>query len=117
MFVTAFRVGLGKSDSTPTGTWLVTQGGKQKNPKFWGAGDLPPMEADDPKNPLGEFWLGLTGLDGNAEGRESYGIHGTIEPDSIGRQASLGCIRLGESDIALVYELLADGKSKVYIRD
>lgn len=117
MYVTTLKVGLGKAGSTPMGTWIVTQGGKQKNPKFWGAGDLPPMEADDPKNPLGEFWLALTGIAGEAEGRESYGIHGTIEPNSIGKEASLGCIRLATDDIALVYELLVDGKSKVYVRD
>ncbi|MDW8262448.1 MAG: L,D-transpeptidase, partial [Phycisphaerales bacterium] len=92
-------------------------GGKQKNPKFWGAGDLPPMGADDPKNPLGEFWIGLTGINGSAEGRDSYGIHGTIEPESIGRAMSLGCIRLASGDIDLLYELLADGKSKVYVRE
>lgn len=117
LFVMSFPVGLGKDDSTPTGTWRVTPGGKLKNPKFWGAGNLPPMEADDPQNPLGEFWIALTGLAGAAEGRESYGIHGTIDPQSIGKQSSLGCIRLRAEDIALVYELLVDGKSKVIVRD
>lgn len=117
LFVMRFPVGLGKNDSTPTGAWRVTPGGKLKNPKFWGAGDLPPMEADDPQNPLGEFWIALTGVSGAAEGRESYGIHGTIEPESIGKQSSLGCIRLRAEDIALVYELLVDGKSRVIVRD
>lgn len=117
LYVTSFPVGLGKAGSTPTGTWLVTQGGKQKNPKFWGAGDLPPMEADDPQNPLGEFWLALTGIDGQAEGKESYGIHGTIDPASIGTEASMGCIRLKAEDIAMVYELLVDGKSRVIVRE
>ena len=117
LYVTSFPVGLGKSGSTPTGTWVVTQGGKQKNPKFWGAGELPPMEADDPQNPLGEFWLALTGIDGQAEGKESYGIHGTIDPGSIGKEASMGCIRLKAEDIAMVYELLVDGKSRVLVRE
>jgi lipoprotein-anchoring transpeptidase ErfK/SrfK len=117
LYVTSFPVGLGKSGSTPTGTWVVTPGGKQKNPKFWGAGDLPPMEADDPQNPLGEFWLALTGIDGQAEGKESYGIHGTIDPSSIGKEASMGCIRLQAEDIAMVYELLVDGKSRVIVRE
>lgn len=117
LYVTSFRVGLGKAGSTPTGTWLATPGGKQKNPKFWGAGDLPPMEADDPQNPLGEFWIALTGIAGDAENRESYGIHGTIDPSSIGKEASLGCIRLADDDIALVYELLVDGKSRVIVKE
>ena len=44
--------------------------------------------------------MGLKGEDGNAVGKQSYGIHGTIEPDSIGKQASMGCIRMGHEDIA-----------------
>jgi len=116
MFVTSLPVGLGKSNSTPTGTWKVNDT-KQKNPKFWGFDDLPPMEADDPKNPLGEFWLGLDGVAGSAVGSEGYGIHGTIEPDSIGKNASHGCIRLRNGDIDLVWEALIPGKSTVVIVD
>jgi lipoprotein-anchoring transpeptidase ErfK/SrfK len=116
MFVRSFPVGLGKSNSTPTGKWAVNDT-KQKNPKFWGAAELSPMEADDPKNPLGEFWLGLDGLEGAALGSEGYGIHGTIEPDSIGKAASHGCIRLRDGDIDLVYEALMPGKSTVVIVD
>ena len=114
-YITTFRVGLGSDLSTPTGTWLVTRGGKLVNPKFWGTGDLPPVEADDPKNPLGERWLQLDGIAGEAVGKEGYGIHGTIEPDSIGKNMSLGCIRLVDEDIKLVYDLLTDGKSKVVV--
>jgi lipoprotein-anchoring transpeptidase ErfK/SrfK len=75
------------------------------------------IEADDPANPLGEFWIGLTGIDGHAVGKESYGIHGTIEPDSIGKQASMGCIRMGADDITMVFELLVEGKSTVIVRE
>lgn len=117
LYVTTYRVGLGREHSTPTGTWMVKSGGKLKNPKFWGAGGMPPIEADDPKNPLGEFWIGLEGVDGNAVGQESYGIHGTIEPDSIGKMASLGCIRMLNDDVAVLYEMLVEGKSIVVVRD
>jgi len=117
MYVTTFSVGLGRDDSTPTGSWLVTPQNKLKNPKFWGASDLPPAEADDPHNPLGEFWIGLEGTDGHAVGKQSYGIHGTIEPDSIGKQASHGCIRLRNGEIDLVYEMLVEGKSTVIVKD
>jgi lipoprotein-anchoring transpeptidase ErfK/SrfK len=44
-----------------------------------------------------------------------YGIHGTIEQDSIGRQASMGCIRMRPDDVALVYEMLSE-HSTVQIR-
>jgi len=117
MFVKQYKVALGRDDSTPLGTWMVEAGKKQKNPKFWGSGpDHPPMEADDPQNPLGEYWIGLVGTDGHAVDKHGYGIHGTIDPDSIGKQASLGCIRLKNEDVAVVFELLVEGKSFVLVK-
>ena len=117
MFVKQYKVALGRDDSTPPGTWMVEAGKKQKNPKFWGSGpEHPPMEADDPKNPLGEFWIGLVGTEGAALDKHGYGIHGTIDPDSIGKQASLGCIRLKNEDVAVVYEMLVEGKSFVVVK-
>ncbi|MGH7214095.1 MAG: L,D-transpeptidase family protein, partial [Tepidisphaeraceae bacterium] len=116
VYVATLPVGLGRDDSTPTGVWTVTPGQKQKNPKFWGTADLPPREPDDPENPLGEFWIALTGTEGGALGQEGYGVHGTIEPDSIGQMASHGCIRMRDEDIKLVYELMVDGKSTVTVK-
>ena len=69
-----------------------------KHPTYYsprGEGVIP---ADDPKNPLGGYWIGLTGTDGQAVGKESYGIHGTNDPDSIGKQSSMGCIRMPNDD-------------------
>jgi lipoprotein-anchoring transpeptidase ErfK/SrfK len=48
-------------------------------------------------------------------GRTSYGIHGTIDQTSIGKQASMGCIRLRAADIALVFDLMVEGQSKVVV--
>ncbi len=48
-------------------------------------------------------------------GQTSYGIHGTIEPDTIGRQASMGCVRLKVEDVQLVYDMLSEGKSRVLV--
>jgi LysM repeat protein len=117
VFVTSFPVGLGKDDSTPTGTWMVQPSGKLRKPKFWGAPGLPPREGDDPENPLGPFWIGLSGTDGHAVGKIGYGIHGTSEPDSIGKQSSLGCIRMHNEDVARVFQLLVESKSIVVVED
>lgn len=115
MYVTSFAVGLGKNDSTPTGTWQVQSGNKVLHPRYYSPNNAGVIDADDPKNPLGGYWIGLEGLDGQAVDQHSYGIHGTIEPDSIGKQASLGCIRMGHDEIALTFELLVETKSKIVI--
>jgi lipoprotein-anchoring transpeptidase ErfK/SrfK len=116
LYVRSFPVGLGRSGSTPTGTWMLQPQGKLKNPKWWGTGDEPMKEADDPQNPLGEFWMGLVGTDGDALGKEGFGIHGTIDPDSIGKEMSHGCIRLVNDNVERVYEMLIDGKSTVIVK-
>jgi len=117
MYVTTFRVGLGSDDSTPTGIWMVEPQKKLKNPTYYSPRGEGVIAGDDPKNPLGEFWIGLTGIDGHAVGKASYGIHGTIEPESIGKMESLGCIRMLNEDIARVYEMLVEGKSTVVVKD
>src|SRR5215204_5714049 len=43
-----------------------------------------------PNNPVGLVWIALTG--------EGYGIHGTPEPDKVGKTASHGCVRLTNWD-------------------
>ena len=117
MYVETLPVGLGKDDSTPTGTWIVEPGRKLTNPKYYSPRGEGVIDAADPKNPLGKFWIGIAGTDGQAVGKTSYGIHGTIDPTSIGKQASMGCIRMHNEDIALVYEMLVEGKSSVIVKD
>jgi lipoprotein-anchoring transpeptidase ErfK/SrfK len=114
-FITSYRVGLGKDDSTPLGTWRAER--KLKNPVYYSPRGEGIIAADDPKNPLGEYWIGLSGIDGEAVGKSSYGIHGTIDPASIGREESMGCIRMKNEDVERVYELLVDGKSVVVVTE
>ncbi|MFT3784824.1 MAG: L,D-transpeptidase [Tepidisphaeraceae bacterium] len=114
MYVKTFRVGLGSDDSTPLGTWQVGTG-KLVNPVYYSPQGDGVIGADDPKNPLGERWIPLEGLDGDALGKQSYGIHGTIEPDSIGKNMSHGCIRLLNDDVTMLYDMLIENKSKVLV--
>lgn len=116
VYVKTFGVGLGSDSSTPTGTWLVSKG-KLKNPVYYSPRGEGVIDADDPKNPLGERWIPLEGIEGNAVGQQSYGIHGTIEPDSIGKNMSLGCIRLLNHDVELLYDLLTETKSKILVTE
>jgi lipoprotein-anchoring transpeptidase ErfK/SrfK len=117
MYVMTYGVGLGQDDSTPTGTWIVEPHRKLKHPTYYSPRGEGIIAADDPKNPLGGFWIGITGTTGQAVGKFSYGIHGTIDPDSIGKQSSLGCIRLKKEDIAVVFDLMVEGKSLVVVKD
>ncbi len=64
---------------------------------------LPP----GPNNPVGIVWMGI-----NSDG---IGIHGTSDPDSIGRSASHGCMRLSNWDAYLLGSKVAVN-TKVHIQ-
>lgn len=115
VYVRSFAVGLGESDGTPAGTFLVKPGSKLINPHWVNPRTGQAFNADDPENPIGERWLGLEGQ-GSSAGLNGYGIHGTIDPESIGKQRSMGCVRLAAEDIEILYELLGEGVSRVEIR-
>lgn len=113
-FVKSFKVGLGTNDGTPTGTFVVKPASKLVNPHWTNPKTGEHFDANDPKNPIGEFWMGIEGVGASAV-HKGFGLHGTIEPDSIGQQKSMGCVRLGDQDIALLYELLCEKISVVKI--
>lgn len=115
VLVKSYSVGLGADGSTPTGEWRV--GTKLVNPTYYPprGGDI--LSADDPTNPLGERWIGLIGVSGEALGQERYGIHGTIEPDSVGKNSSMGCIRLRNADVEVLYDFLVEKQGTVTITD
>ena len=102
-----YPVGLGADNKTPEGTFLV------KNKVMY-----PPYQPQHkpvsehrasgaPDNPLGTRWIDIG---------DHYGIHGTIDPVSVGRSVSEGCIRMHGKDVEELYDLLVMGASKVIIR-
>lgn len=113
VLVRSYRVGLGTNGGTPTGAWIVNN--KLTNPDWTDPITHQHYLADDPDNPIGERWIGLEGLAGEAVGKVGFGIHGTIDPESIGENMSMGCIRLLAEDVAEVYDLLVDRGSRVVI--
>ena len=115
VFVRSFRVGLGEFNSTPTGLFKVRKNSKLVNPTWVNPRTREFFSADNPMNPIGERWIGLEGVEERTMDLSGLGIHGTIEPDTIGTQSSMGCIRMGSSDITQVYEMLAEGVSTVEI--
>ena len=116
IYIKSFAVGLGEHGSTPTGAFVVKPKSKLVNPKWVNPRTGEKFDADDPQNPIGERWIGLDGTDKTTELLSGYGIHGTVEPASIGSEKSMGCVRLVDRDVELVYELLFEGASTVEIR-
>ena len=106
---------LSRGFHSPTGEWRVAT--KLMNPTYYPPRGGEIMAADDPKNPLGERWIGLVGISGAAVDQERYGIHGTNEPDSIGKSVSMGCIRMHNEDVEALYSYLVETHSTVTVRD
>ena len=104
-FFKRYHVGTGQYSKTPVGDFKVTT--RVPNPPWWRA-DGKTIPFGDPENILGTHWLGL-----NVPG---YGIHGTWDTNSIGKQATAGCIRLLNDDVAELYVILPIG-SPVAIHD
>jgi hypothetical protein len=97
---------------TPGGEWSLYQ--KRENPPWynpaldsWGA-SLPAVVPGGPGNPMGTRALYIT-----APGL--IRIHGTTSPDSIGRYASHGCIRMHNEQVEELYDLVPVGAKVIII--
>lgn len=103
-----FRVATGKEKSqTPSGTFKIIT--KIKEPWY-----IPKkIPGNDPKNPLGTRWIGLSVPN---TGGYKYGIHGTNNPSSIGLYISQGCIRMHNKDVEWLFEHIPL-KTTVIIKD
>ena len=96
----------------PIGEWKVTtysfvppfnyQPDILVNPKTDEEVQLPP----GPNGPVGIAWLDLT--------KEHYGIHGTNEPQTIGRAESSGCIRMTNWDVLRLSRIMKPGFEAVF---
>lgn len=108
-----FDVGLGKNDNTPLGRWLVVD--RVRKPVYCDPETNKTYAPNDPDNPTGGYWIRLKGIDGDALGKTGFGIHGTNEPESIGKFMSKGCIRLRNEDMSLLFDLPKSGKTTLQI--
>lgn len=84
---------------TPSGWYRVIS--KIENPVMvWKSGVV--ISAGDWRNSFGTRWLGLGDW---ATGKVTdYGIHGTNSPEAIGKEISLGCIRMYNWDAEALFE-------------
>ncbi|MCP1471417.1 lipoprotein-anchoring transpeptidase ErfK/SrfK [Sphingobium sp. OAS761] len=95
-------------DPLPMGEWTIR--GVSRNPDFhynpdlfWDASskDQKAMLRPGPNGPVGVVWIDLS--------KEHYGIHGTPEPQTIGRTESHGCIRLTNWDAVRLAQMVRSG--------
>ena len=92
-----YTVAVGKpSTPSPVGTFTIAR--RVKNPQYTHDGHVVPA---GPNNPVGTRWMGLS--------IPGYGIHGTNEPNSIGKAASHGCIRMARKDLEELFPMVAVG--------
>ncbi len=100
------------STQTPPGKWKIL--GIAAMPNFrWDEGVLnhgvrtqnfhllPP----GPNNPVGVLWIGLN--------KPGIGIHGTNQPQTIGRATSHGCMRVANWDVIRLSKMITKGMSVV----
>ncbi|MCK5595779.1 L,D-transpeptidase, partial [bacterium] len=97
--VKTYTIASGAHDCTPLGNFKIIN--KLKNPPWYTAGAV--VSADSPENVLGTRWMGIT--------EKGYGIHGTIKPESIGKQSTEGCIRMYNKDVEELFDLVPVGIS------
>ncbi len=113
----AWRMGVGVGREGFGWTGTVHIGNKQENPKWF-----PPPEMVQRQPELAKYEAnGMPGGDGNPlgvralylfddKGKDTlYRIHGTIEPNSIGRNVSSGCIRMLNENVTRLYDVVPIG--------
>jgi lipoprotein-anchoring transpeptidase ErfK/SrfK len=94
----SFSVATGKKPSyTPEGLFTIHE--KIKNRPYY----KEKIKGGDPKNPLGDRWLGLK-VTRNGKTSYAYGIHGNNDEKSIGKYVSAGCIRMHNKEVRWLYD-------------
>jgi lipoprotein-anchoring transpeptidase ErfK/SrfK len=89
--IRGFPIGIGRIlTQTPLGTYTIIN--KVRNPG----------------GPFGAIWMGLS--------RPHYGIHGTNNPNSIGKLSSHGCVRMYNQDALALAGMISIG-TQVTIRN
>jgi lipoprotein-anchoring transpeptidase ErfK/SrfK len=108
-------IGSGENPS-PEGTMEVRTAAQ--NPKYFyrpdknfqQGGNTEPLELPPgPNSPVGSVWIDLT--------KETYGIHGTPEPGSVGKAASHGCVRLTNWDAEELAGLVRPGTKVSFVNE
>jgi len=107
VYLREFPVGLGLNDKTPEGVFEIET--KIEKPDWYFDGRKIPY--GHARNPLGTHWMGFV----NTRRAVGYGIHGTDEPETVGKSVSQGCVRMRNADVQELFSWVPRG-TKVTIR-
>jgi lipoprotein-anchoring transpeptidase ErfK/SrfK len=102
--IKVYRVSTGQNGCTPEGNFEIVN--KLTDPTWYSTDAVVPPGS--PENILGTRWMGLS--------VEGYGIHGTTEPETIGKRVTAGCVRMLNKDVEELYAILPRG-TKVTVVD
>lgn len=102
--IKTYIVSTGINNSTPVGTFKIVN--KLENPTWFKTGAV--VSADSKENVLGTRWMGFD--------LAGYGIHGTVEPENLGKQVTQGCVRMENSEVEELYTIVPVG-TEVTIAD
>lgn len=95
--IKTYVVSTGKNNSTPVGVFKIIN--KEINPTWFKTGAVIP--SGSPENILGTRWMGIE--------KKGYGIHGTTEPEQLGKQVTLGCVRMKNEEVEELYDIIPVG--------
>jgi len=96
-FIKRYPVATGKDNATPVGTFKIVT--RIPNPVWYKQGAVVPP--DSPENILGTRWLGID--------KQGYGIHGSVDPNAIGKQVTAGCVRMTNGDVEELFAIVPVG--------
>ncbi|MDD4013926.1 MAG: L,D-transpeptidase family protein [Candidatus Omnitrophica bacterium] len=99
-----YLVSTGKDNSTPIGTFKIEE--KMIKPVWYKGDDA--ISPDSEEYELGTRWMAIS--------MEGYGIHGTKDESTIGQQVTQGCVRMKNSDVEELYDIVPSG-TEVVIED
>lgn len=95
--VKTYVVSTGLHNCTPVGNFKIKD--KLTDPPWYTEGKVIPPES--PQNILGTRWLGFD--------LAGYGIHGTNDPDSLGKSITQGCVRMSNQDVEELFAIVPTG--------
>ncbi len=101
----SYIVSTGENNSTPAGEFKIVN--RLRNPVWYNKNIGAVIPPSSPKNYLGSRWLGLS--------IKGYGIHGTTEPDNLGKQVTKGCIRMRNRDVEELFDIVPIGTKVVIV--